>query len=135
MVQDRNRRARDTAVGVYDRHLNPFGRTCAGKFFRFEHADIPFVRHSDEVECVRLLSDWFQKSTDAGTPNLACWCLRMPFNSYYLGRDAERYEHELDLEVHQRTKDHGFLSGGIISSFFAVRPAKFSLFYGSVSEF
>lgn len=70
-----------------------------------------FVRHSNEVEYVYLLSDWLQMGVDTGTLDLACCCLLRSFDSYYLSRDADEYDRELDPIVGQRTNEHGFFIG------------------------
>lgn len=48
---------------------------------------------------------------------------------------AEEYERELVLEVHQRTKDHGFCVGWHNLQFLAVLAATRLLFYASVPVF
>lgn len=58
-----------------------------------------FVRHSDEMEHVRRLSDWLEESTDTGTLDLACCCLRKPSKSYIFVRCVEEHECKLGLEV------------------------------------
>lgn len=54
---DRNRRARETTVGAYDRLLKELEITCAEIFLGFEHIGMPFIRRSDNVKYACLLSD------------------------------------------------------------------------------
>lgn len=42
-------------------------RTNDGIFLGFEHVDMLFIRHSDEVKFVPRLNNWFQKDTDTWT--------------------------------------------------------------------
>lgn len=135
VIYDWNRRAWNTAVGSYCRRWKFLGRTCAEIFIRFRHMDIPFVRHCDMVEYVRRLNNWLQKDTDTGMMDLACCCLRKPYDSYFLVRGADEYELKLDLEVRQRTKNHGFFVGWYRLEFFAVAPASRLLLYVLVCVF
>lgn len=57
VVYDQSRRSCDTAVGAYIWRWKELARTCTGISPMFEHVDMPFVRHHDEVEYVCRLSD------------------------------------------------------------------------------
>lgn len=135
VVYDRNRRARDTKVDACVRRWKELGRMCAVIFSGFEHVDMPLVRHIDEVECVRQVSNWLQNGTETRTLDLACCCLHKQFDRYCVVRDAEEYKLDLELEVHRRTKDHGFFFACHNLELFAVPPAKPSLFYALLSVF
>lgn len=111
VVHDWTCRARDTAVGAYVRRWNAHRRACTGIFLVLEHANMPCIRHRDELKYAHRLSNWLQKGTNTGTLDFACCCLRQPFDSYYLVREFEEYDPELDLEVRQRTKNHRFIVG------------------------
>lgn len=58
LVYDRNRRARDTAIGAHVHRWKALGLSFARILLGFEHVDMPFERHSDEVGYVSLLNDW-----------------------------------------------------------------------------
>lgn len=62
------------------------------KFLGFEHVNMPFTRHSDEMEYVRRLSNWGQKGTDTRTLDLTRCSLRKPLESYHLVQDPEEYK-------------------------------------------
>lgn len=70
VVCDRHHGARDTVVGAWVRRWKAPRRTCTGIFLRFEHVDIPLIRHSSKMEYVRRLSDLFQKDAITGTLDL-----------------------------------------------------------------
>lgn len=72
MANDRNRRARDTAIDTCVCRWMALGMTCAVLFLGLEHVDMPFVRHNDKAECGRRLCDWLQKGTDGWILDLAC---------------------------------------------------------------
>lgn len=97
--------------------------------------DVPFVRHSDEVEDVLRLSDWSQKRINPRALDLASCCLRKPFDNYFLMEDAEEYEKELDLMVRLRFKNTQNLFGWHNHNFLALPPAKHFLFYAPVFVF
>lgn len=54
-------------MGANDWQWKVLVRTCVGDFLGFGLADMPFVRHSNKVKYVRLLSNWLQNGTNAGT--------------------------------------------------------------------
>lgn len=86
VVYDQNHRASDTTVGAYVGQWMALGRAYAEKCFGLEHVNMPYVRHSDEVKNGSRLRDWLQKGIDTATLDLACFCLRKPFDSDYLVR-------------------------------------------------
>lgn len=120
-VYDRNHWARHTAVDAYVFCWKACGRTWAGIFLGFMFVVILFARHSDEVEYVRQLSDWLQKSTDTMTLDLSCCCLRMRLDCFYMVQDVKKFERELDLELRQRTIDCGFIVGWHNSNYVLLR--------------
>lgn len=84
VVYDQNCRARDIAEGAYVCLRKALERTYSRICFGFEHVNMPRVRHSDKVDYVSRLSDWFQKCIDTRTLDLSYYCLSKPFHSYYL---------------------------------------------------
>lgn len=79
---DRNRRARDTAAGIYVSRWNTLERTLVRILFAFELVYWQFVCHSDNTEQVRRQSDWLHKNTVTGDFGLSCSCLSKPLDSY-----------------------------------------------------
>lgn len=67
VVYDQNRKFRNTVVGAYAHRWMACGRIYTGLFPVLKHVNILFVRHSDEMEYVHQLDDWFLKGVDTGT--------------------------------------------------------------------
>lgn len=65
VVYDRNRTARDSAVGAYVCQWKALERTCAGIFLEFEDIDLLFVCHNDEVETLDLARCCLRKTFDS----------------------------------------------------------------------
>lgn len=99
VVYDRKRRACNTAVGAYAHQPEALERTIARIFLEFEHVDMSFVRHSDEVVYVHRLNDWLQIGANTGTLDSESCCLGRPFHSYFLVQEAAEYEWDLGLHV------------------------------------
>lgn len=72
VVYDQNRRARDSVVGAYVFRWKGPGKTFAGISIGFYHIEMPFVRHSKEVDYVRRLSDLLLKSSNIKALDLSC---------------------------------------------------------------
>lgn len=70
------------------------------------------------------LTDWSQKDNITGTLVLACCCLFKSFHSYYVVQDDDDHKRELELEVGQRKKYHGFFFRLHALEFFGVPPTK-----------
>lgn len=89
VVSDRNCRSCNTAEGAYVCRWEVFGGTYTRILFGTEHADMPFVRHIDEVKYVRRLSNCFQKGTYTGPLDLECCCFHKALDIYYLVHNDE----------------------------------------------
>lgn len=76
-----------------------------------------------------------QKDTDTGPLNLTYCCLQKSLGNYYLVRDTEEFERDLNLEMHEKTKDCGFLVGWHNFELFSVPPARHLPMYAPVPVF
>lgn len=58
------------------------------------HADMSFIRHSNEMEYDCRISNWLQVGSHSGLLDLPRYHLHKPFDSYYAVRDIEENERE-----------------------------------------